>query len=167
MSAGFQWILELVDKASKPARDAEKATEGFEKELHKVEAQIARIKAHPVEFKKLSTARKELRELSGGSQSFAKRFEEMGQAVKRVGFVQNLMLGVEALKMGYEVGEKVVDVVLDIGKEMINAAGGAERFKISFNALLGGEGCRGRSLVHREHREAHRAERRRTQRTSG
>lgn len=139
MSQAFQWILQLVDKSSKPASDAEKAVAGYEKELHKVEEQIERLKRHPLEFKKLQAAKKELRELSGGTKSFAERFEEMGQSIRKVGFVQNLMLGAEALKLGFEVGEKVVDVIADIGADLIKSAAAAERFKVSFEGLLGKE----------------------------
>lgn len=137
MNETFTWTFEGEDKLSKSARDGAESLSAMEKELKRVEEKITWIKQHPVEFKELKKLRREFRELSDGPKSFAKRIEEMGERVKHIGFIQDIGLFAEGFKLAGEVGEKVIDTVIDIGKEALKSAGEAERMSIAFESLTG------------------------------
>lgn len=137
MADSFKWLLELVDKVSGPAKKATQSTQGFEDELSKLEKQIAKVKADPGGFKSVQKAKQEMAELrrrAGGGDRF---FGSLAEGVESIKHMEGIQLLGEGLHFAYEVGEKVVDTIGEIGEKFIESTGQEERFRISFKALLG------------------------------
>jgi tape measure domain-containing protein len=132
---GFQWILEIIDKTSKPAKQATGSLDDYEKELKKVDDQIKKLKANTIGFANVQKAKKELRDLK--KELTPSKESGLLGAVKDIRNLEAVRAVGEGLGLAMEAGRKVVEVVGEIGAKFIEATGQEQRFRIASGVLFG------------------------------
>lgn len=117
-----------LGKTEGQTKKAQESLENFDKELHRVEEQLKRIKANPEQFAELMKAQHELNEATKEGREGAE------------GFRHKLFEWVEIGKEAYEVIEGLVDKVVDLGKEMVETAGKTQDLNLAVKLDVGEEG---------------------------
>lgn len=141
LSGNFASALERVGASArasgKELSATEKATKALEAEFDRVEGQLKALKLNPEKFRELAKAEKELAEaqkhLAG----------EDGAEFKFAGFmVDPAELLIHGLEMAVELAEKLVETVVDVGKEMVHVAADTQDLNLAIKLDVGEEGSK-------------------------
>lgn len=157
----LSWQFQLYDEISAPANSAaagvekivkemtaaEQVTQGFEKDLARVRAQLAFIKGNPGQFKELQVARKELADMqkslapaSVDAEKMVKTFRD-GQPVfaglGSFGLAQGASLLVSAGETYLSLMKQAATVVYGFAERAVKAAAKSETIGLSFELMLG------------------------------
>lgn len=140
MAESFEFNVRVNDQYSRNLEKGETVLVGFDKELRQVNAELARMKINPGQFKELERARKELRgmqQAAGGEGGVLGSLKSI-KTLAAVGLVgEAFSLVGDAIGGIIDLGGKAVGVIGSIAGKFIDATGGEERFRLASDQLFG------------------------------
>lgn len=150
MSEGvsYQWTIDSdlkgVDAGVKTLRDAEKGltdlwakTIDSEKALEELKNPIDKLKGAD-----LGHISKGLAPIKGHADHAAEGFKGVGHSIKEASGHFKEFLEFTGAMLAVEAIEKITEKVIELGKEILHAAGGAERMDLSLKLTVGADGAK-------------------------
>jgi tape measure domain-containing protein len=124
----LDFVFNLFDQLSQPGQRMAASVEQVEKSLHRASGEFDKFERHS-------------QHAGHAASDLGQKLEELKHHIDAIGAMVGAELFFGAFEFGAGIIEHVVDLVKDLGKEIINAAGTAERQALSFKLLLGPEGA--------------------------